>query len=185
LPSGEQGNNALFFPISGGLAGAFFPITGILEMPKPSGLSAIPQELMAKMAAMTPEQREMVMLHLKRQREVAMMSQVAATVPPESIGHTGTGLNAFASTSSPAQHQQPSQQQSSGLSVFGGSGNSLNTYGVGLSILNTMGAGLGQAQNLGATLPRPLNMGTGGRPGGPGSMQAGIGNPTMGRHGQV
>jgi hypothetical protein len=182
LPSGEQGNNALFFSVNGGLVGAFFPVNGIPEMPKPTGLPPLPPEFMAKLHAMTPEQREQVIQRIRRQREGGMMSQGTAIGTSGATGNAGNGGSPFSINSSPMQIQQPIQQQSD----IGGTGGAPPTFSGaaihppqnfagGLNIMNTMGIGYGQPQSmmgLSATLPRPLSVGAGG---GAGSMRGAAG----------
>lgn len=71
-PSGAQENNVLLFPVPPrGLAGAFFPINGIPEMPKPMTMNPfnIPQAILSQMQQFTPEQRTTIMGQLLRARQ--------------------------------------------------------------------------------------------------------------------
>jgi len=83
-PSGAQENNVVVFPIPPrGLAGAFFPINGIPEMPKPSTIPKpmamnpfnIPPAMLSQMQQFTPEQRTAIMGQLVRARQQQQQSQ--------------------------------------------------------------------------------------------------------------
>jgi hypothetical protein len=71
LPSGAQGNNVLIFPTNDQvLLGAFFPLTGIPEMPKArpasvhSPASRHGPEFFAQLQRLPPEKRDLVLAHL-------------------------------------------------------------------------------------------------------------------------
>lgn len=73
-PTGAQENNVLVFPVPPrGLVGAFFPITGIPEMPKPMPMHLfnppLPQAMLSHMQQIPPEQRHALMAQLKRVRQ--------------------------------------------------------------------------------------------------------------------
>lgn len=161
-PSGEQGSNALFFPTSQGLTGAFFPVTGLPELPKPSSIAAaLPAEVRARMQQIPPDQMELVLTQLRKHRDGA------TTNPgPTTGGAADLNINAssFGSTVNLNQKQQQSDLDGgvgSGPSIFAGNAHASNNYGGGLNMMNTMGIGLGQPQNvmgLSATLPRPVTV---------------------------
>ena len=71
LQSGTIKENALIFPMNNlGLCGAFFPLTGIPEMPQalpvvPTPAYAIPQQISSIIAQLAPEQRALVISHLR------------------------------------------------------------------------------------------------------------------------
>jgi len=85
-PSGAQENNVLVFPVPPrGLVGAFFPINGIPEMPKPS-VTLIPKSMpmnpfnlppamLSQMQQFTPEQRMTAITHLMRVRQQQQQNQ--------------------------------------------------------------------------------------------------------------
>lgn len=77
-PSGAQENNVVVFPVPPrGLVGAFFPINGIPEMPKPSAIPKttamnpfnISPAMLSQMQQFTPEQRTTIMGQLVRARQ--------------------------------------------------------------------------------------------------------------------
>ena len=77
-PSGTQENNVVVFPISPrGLVGAFFPISGIPEMPKPSAMPNpmamnpfnLPPAMLSHIQQITPEQRAVIMGQLMQARQ--------------------------------------------------------------------------------------------------------------------
>ena len=70
LPSGAQeSSNVLVFPVNGSwLAGAFYPITGIPELPKPSTGMNLPATVAAQLQKLTPEQRNQVLSQMMQQR---------------------------------------------------------------------------------------------------------------------
>ena len=80
-PSGTQENHVLVFPVSPrGLVGAFFPINGIPEMPKPSPVPKpmamnpfnLPPAVLSHMQQFTPEQRTTIMgqlMHARQQQQ--------------------------------------------------------------------------------------------------------------------
>lgn len=81
-PSGTQENNVVFFPVSPrGLVGAFFPINGIPEMPKPSAMPKptmamnqmnhfnLPPAVLSHMQQFSPEQRTTIMAQLMHARQ--------------------------------------------------------------------------------------------------------------------
>lgn len=167
-PSGEQGSNALFFPTSQGLTGAVFPVTGLPELPKPSSIAAaLPAEVRARMQQIPPDQMELLLTQLRKQRDGAMTNQGATA--SASGGATDSSINTGSFGNSLNLSQNQLQQQSdldggiagSGASTFGGNGNGSNNYGGGLNMMNTVGIGLGQPQNvtgLSATLPQPVSV---------------------------
>ena len=82
LPSGGQENNVLVFPVSNQvLLGAFFPVTGIPEMPKPHP-TAVPSTgpinntFLAQLQRLPPEHREYLIGQL-RQRNAQSMSAMS------------------------------------------------------------------------------------------------------------
>ena len=75
-PSGGQGRNVLVFPLNGaGLVGAFFPLTGLPELPKPTqglNLQGLPPNLLAQLQQMDPERRNAVMAQIMRSQQQAV-----------------------------------------------------------------------------------------------------------------
>jgi len=73
-PSGGQERNVLVFPLSGaGLVGAFFPLTGLPELPKPThsvNPQGSPSNLLAQLQQLDPERRNIVMAQFMRQRQL-------------------------------------------------------------------------------------------------------------------
>lgn len=69
LPNGVPKENVLIFPINNmGLCGAFFPLSGIPEMPKATSLSApqIPPAILNWVAQLPPEQRNPAILQIRQ-----------------------------------------------------------------------------------------------------------------------
>ncbi|KAF9463836.1 hypothetical protein BDZ94DRAFT_573851 [Collybia nuda] len=67
LPSGKHCNNVIFVALNKiGLIGAFFPRTGIPEMPKPLPPGSSQVDISTRTPPMTPEQREAVLTQIKR-----------------------------------------------------------------------------------------------------------------------
>lgn len=168
LPSGEQCNNVLFFPLPGGLAGAFFPLTGIPEVPKAgghpvAGLNSVPQEALARLQAMSPEQREMVMAQIKRQRELQLQQQQQQALANNNNGvggpssNGGGGVHGMFGMNMMAQQRQQQQQQQiqHGDLGFGGG---VPNYGGGMNMMNGMGMGQqGAMMNAGMRVPSNIN----------------------------
>lgn len=169
-PSGSQGNNVLIFPINNvGLVGAFFPLTGIPEIPKPlvslptlAGVN-LPPSIAAQLSRLTPEQRNAVMASLLRQRQ--QQTQLA------SQGGAVANMSPMALTPQYSQMQQPQQDSSGGNPGFGTNtrptGSHDNTGGMlglaaGQGVNNHMY--LGQPGAMGAGLPRPAAGGMQGVP---------------------
>ena len=156
LPSGEQSNNVLFFPMPGGLAGAFFPLTGIPEVPKAGGGHPVTgsQEALARLQAMSPEQREMVMAQLKRQREMQLQQQQVLANNNNNGGGGpngnggGGGHGMFGMNNMMAQQRQQNQHGDIG---FGGG---VPNYGGGM---NMMGMGQQGMMNAGMRVPSNIN----------------------------
>ncbi|KAF8802424.1 hypothetical protein BYT27DRAFT_7260966 [Phlegmacium glaucopus] len=83
-PSGAQENNVLVFPVPPrGLMGAFFPMNGIPEMPKPSAIP-IPKPMSinplnltmaSQLQQFSPEQRNTIVAHLMRLRQQQQSQQ--------------------------------------------------------------------------------------------------------------
>ena len=80
LPSGGQENNVLVFPVNTQvLLGAFFPVTGIPEMPK-SHLTAVPSTgslnsaLLAHLQRLPPDQREYLIGQLRQRSNAHSIS---------------------------------------------------------------------------------------------------------------
>jgi hypothetical protein len=73
-PSGGQGRNVLVFPLHGaGVVGAFFPLTGLPELPKPTqGLNpqGFPATMLAQLQQLDPERRNIVMTQFIRHRQL-------------------------------------------------------------------------------------------------------------------
>ncbi|KAF8070194.1 hypothetical protein FPV67DRAFT_1486597 [Lyophyllum atratum] len=165
-PSGEQGNNILFFPVSSGsLAGACFPVTGILEMPRSSqlmpnllGLDPNNPEFRARMSAMTPEQREQFMKHVQQQKVLHMQRQAMMAQGVGGPGNNPGTNNALAMNAMNMASHNPSQsQQQHADMAFGGNVHPSGNYG-GMGMMNTMGIGQQQAM-MAAGMPRPPNNG--------------------------
>ena len=176
-PSGEQGSNALFFPTSQGLTGAVFPVTGLPELPKPSNIAAaLPAEVRVRMQQIPPDQMELVMTQLRKQRDGAMTNQ--GTIACASGGAADSSIDtSFGSSVNLSQNQLQQQSDLDGgivggaVSMVGGNAHASNNYGGGLNVMNTAGIGLGQPQNvtgLSATLPRPVSVSGGSVHGGVG-----------------
>jgi hypothetical protein len=170
LPSGEQSNNVLFFPMPGGLAGAFFPLMGIPEVPKGAGghpvggPNSLPQEVaLARLQAMSPEQREMVMAQIKRQRELQLQQQQQALANNNNnnnnggggpSGNGGGGVHGMFGINMMAQQRQ--QQAQHGDVGFGGG--VPNYGGGGMNMMNGMGMGQqGGMMNAGMRVPSNIN----------------------------
>lgn len=67
LPSGKHCNNVIFVALNKiGLIGAFFPRTGIPEMPKPLPPGSSQVDVSTRTPPMTPEQREAVLIQIRR-----------------------------------------------------------------------------------------------------------------------
>ncbi|KAK2463483.1 hypothetical protein APHAL10511_004569 [Amanita phalloides] len=59
LPSGAQENNVLVFPVNNqALLGAFFPVTGIPELPKPQAMASLNAQVLAQFQRLPPERRD-------------------------------------------------------------------------------------------------------------------------------
>jgi len=165
LPSGDQGNNILFFPVNGAsLVGACFPVTGIPDMPKASHSNPLPldpnnPELRARLNAMTSEQREAFINQVKQQRALHLQRQAMMA---QGIGGPGNNpgannaLTAMNAMSMGHQNQQPPQQQHTDM-AFGGNVHPSGNYG-GMGMMNTMAIGQQQAM-MSASMPRPVNTG--------------------------
>ncbi|KAJ6466202.1 hypothetical protein C8R45DRAFT_1020857 [Mycena sanguinolenta] len=87
LPNGRHSNNLLIFPVQGyGLVGAFFPLTGIPDMPQPLTLSIIPNPRPPNPAATEGLQWAAAIEIYMRQYNVvippALMAQLVNVPPP-------------------------------------------------------------------------------------------------------
>ena len=73
-PSGGQGRNVLVFPLNGaGLVGAFFPLTGLPELPKPThslNPQGFPANILAQLQQLDPERRNIVMAQFIQHRQL-------------------------------------------------------------------------------------------------------------------
>ncbi|KIL67451.1 hypothetical protein M378DRAFT_159270 [Amanita muscaria Koide BX008] len=103
LPSGAQENNVLVFPMNEQvLLGAFFPVTGIPEMPKPrsTGIQTSRQgsEVLAQLQRLPPEHRDYMIARLLQQRSnpypTGNLHAHSSVVPghPQTM-HARTGQN--------------------------------------------------------------------------------------------
>jgi len=112
-PSGTQENNVVFFPVSPrGLVGAFFPINGIPEMPKPMAMNQmnpfnLPPAVLSHMQQFTPEQRTTIMAQLMHARQQQQQSQQPpnqdGSVNFEMQSHSNMGA-ALRAISNPGAH---------------------------------------------------------------------------------
>ncbi|KIM40452.1 hypothetical protein M413DRAFT_445910 [Hebeloma cylindrosporum] len=75
-PSGGQGRNVLVFPLNGaGLVGAFFPLTGLPELPKPTqptqsvNLQGLPPVIIVQLQQMNPEKRNAMISQIMRSQQ--------------------------------------------------------------------------------------------------------------------
>jgi mediator of RNA polymerase II transcription subunit 25 len=67
LPNGVLKENVLIFPINNmGLCGAFFPQSGIPEMPKATASSSIPPAIFNLIAQLPPDQRNSIIMQIKQ-----------------------------------------------------------------------------------------------------------------------
>ena len=84
-PSGAQEHNVVVFPVPPrGLVGAFFPMNGIPEMPKPSAMPKpmvmnLPPALLSHMQQFTPEQRSAIMNQLMHARQQQQQVRVRSS----------------------------------------------------------------------------------------------------------
>ncbi|KAG6917444.1 hypothetical protein DXG01_002530 [Tephrocybe rancida] len=173
LPSGEQGNNILFFPVNiNSLGAACFPVTGLPELPRPSqpqpqqmpnllALDLNNPDLRARLQAMSIEQREQFMKQFKQQRALhvqRMMSQQNAGNNP-GANNALMAMNGIPQQNQQMQQpQQQQQQQQQHLDMgFVGNVHPPGNYG-GMGMMNTMGLGQ-QQQAMMAGMPRPVNAG--------------------------
>ncbi|KAG6845413.1 hypothetical protein H0H87_009760 [Tephrocybe sp. NHM501043] len=165
LPSGEQGNNILFFPVNpSSLGAACFPERGLPELPRL--LHPQPQatpnllnidlnnpDVRARLEAMSPVQREQFMKAMQQQRVLHARRMMA-----QNAGNNGGSNNALMATTAmngTVQHQmQPQQHSDVG---FAGNVHPAGNYG-GMTMMNTMGLGQ-QQQAMMAGMPRPVNSG--------------------------
>lgn len=181
------------FPINGvGLVGAFFPLTGIPDLPKPSappggagppgnlpnGMN-FPPHVLAQLQRLSADQRTMVLAQLMRSKQQQLQQQ-------QLLAHQQAAAAGGSNTTNAMNAGQDMQQQQPQL-PFGmnthppnfGPGNNLfgaagNQGGPGSNqSMNTMG--LGQPGGGGmatAGLPRPMGGGVpGGLPGGAFSLE--------------
>ncbi|KAG5735637.1 hypothetical protein E4T56_gene6979 [Termitomyces sp. T112] len=180
LPSGDQGNNILFFPINTkGLAAACFPLTGLPELPvssRPPGqmlnLLNVNPEFRARLQALPPGQREKFLqtlnAQLTLQMQQRMMAQNAANNP--GANNALMGMNAMnlapqnqqiqqqPQQSPPPQQQQQQQQQQLPGASFVGNVHPASNYG-GMAMMNNPMA-LGQpSQPIMAGMNRPVSSG--------------------------
>jgi len=174
LPSGVHGNNVLVFPINGvGLVGAFFPLTGIPEMPKSSGGAMnvgglnLPPQIVTQLQKLTPAQRNLVLAQFLRQRQQQQLQQQQQQQHQHPHQHQHQ-----------PQHQQMQQQQDSGgLVSFGLNAQPQGDYVNMSGLLGTLGSQAGAGGNsmnsmnlaqqgmVGTGLSRPVS----------GAVQGGIG----------
>jgi hypothetical protein len=111
LPSGGQENNVLVFPVSNQvLLGAFFPATGIPEMPKPHP-TAVPPTLLAHLQRLQPEQREYLIGQLRQRSNTHSISQPHTNTDRSGFNTVGISLNG---NSSMAGVQSTGVQQQGG-----------------------------------------------------------------------
>ncbi|KAJ3562709.1 hypothetical protein NP233_g9408 [Leucocoprinus birnbaumii] len=171
LPNGPVKENVLIFPINNmGLCGAFFPLTGITEMPKGGASTSaptpqIPPQILHIIAQLPPEQRQAAVLQFRAKLAVS----------PEAA-------RAFLQALVLRQQQLQQQQQSRaamanqfglnptlsqpGSMGTGGGGGAPNAMGMmGMNTMNGMVsnpfAAMGNASNMMANMPRA---GAGGGP---------------------
>ncbi|KAG6842103.1 hypothetical protein C0991_002757 [Blastosporella zonata] len=161
LPSGEQGNNILFFPVNASsLGAACFPLTGLPELPKSRVLATIDlsnPELRARIMAMSPEQREQFSKQYKQHRALQAQQLMAQNGGNPGANNALMAMNAM--NSMPQQAQQFQQQQKPQQPpdmAFVGNVHPPGNYG-GMGMMNTMG--LGQQPAMMAGMPRPVNAG--------------------------
>jgi len=78
-PSGGQERNVLVFPLNGAaLVGAFFPLTGLPELPKPThslNPQGFPSNILAQLQQLDPERRNIVMAQFIRHRQLQQQQQ--------------------------------------------------------------------------------------------------------------
>ncbi|KAF9565425.1 hypothetical protein CPC08DRAFT_759610 [Agrocybe pediades] len=83
-PSATHSKNVLIFPFQGiGLVGAFFPVTGLPDIPRSTGQSIgptlngipIPPQIAAQLQAMTPEQRARAIAQIMQHRQQQQQHQ--------------------------------------------------------------------------------------------------------------
>lgn len=98
----------MVFPVSNQvLLGAFFPVTGIPEMPKPR----VPPALLAHLQRLQPEQREFLIGHLRQQSNAHSISQPRMNTDRSGFNTVGISLNG---NSSMAGVQSTGVQQQGG-----------------------------------------------------------------------
>lgn len=119
-PSGGQGRNLLVFPLNGaGLVGAFFPLTGLPELPKPTqglNLQGLPANILAQLQQLDPERRSAVMAQIMRkQQQVVSLSNLIVS---EGVGQFTSSY--LAQQQQQQQLQQQQQQQQQGFHASGG-----------------------------------------------------------------
>ncbi|KAG6899973.1 hypothetical protein C0993_004741 [Termitomyces sp. T159_Od127] len=172
LPSGDQGNNILFFPVKAdGLAAACFPLTGLPELPVPSRRPAQVRNLLnvdfnnpetrARLQALSPEQREHFVKAFKAQRALQMQQQQMVNAQGGGMGAVGA-MGAMGNVNV----QQQQQQQQIPDAAFGGNVHPPN-YG-GMGMMNAMGVGQ-QSPGMMGGMNRPVGNGNGMRGAMPGA----------------
>ena len=159
LQSGAMKEIALIFPMNNlGLCGAFFPLTGIPEMPQaipvvPTPAYAIPQQISSIIAQLAPEQRAIVINQLR----------LNSATSPEATANFFRML---------LRQQQQQQSRAAMANQFGlnlvqsgsmggatGSGpNTMSLMGMNMNAMNAMGS-MGNAPSMIPNVPR-----TGGGP---------------------
>ncbi|KAG6820976.1 hypothetical protein H0H93_008605 [Arthromyces matolae] len=181
LPSGEQGNNILFFAHNGNLAAACFPMSGLPDMPvssnprppqmQPNQLKQLmttnfnTPEFRAKYETMSLEQKDQVHKLLKQQQVLRMFAvQNLANNPGSNnaMTHMNDLLGQQSQQQQQHQQQQQQQQQQQTASVpdmpqsFIGNAQPPANYAA-MGMLNSMG--IGSQQGMMGGMNRPNNAG--------------------------
>ncbi|KAF9024920.1 hypothetical protein BDZ89DRAFT_1135743 [Hymenopellis radicata] len=164
LPSGSRNPGCLIFPIPGSLVGAFFPVDGIPEMPRPPIAMALSPQVEQQLAKMSADERNMFMAQyvarLKAQQAMSNPGGMqAGGMPPGMNGlHFGMPKGNNMNSSLPSYMgaggmQQQQQQHQPGMSMPPNAG-AMNMMNFGLP-------NMGQPQQA-AGLPRPMQPNLGG-----------------------
>lgn len=143
LQSGAIKENALIFPINNiGLCGAFFPLTGIPEMPQASPVAPtpgypIPQQISSIIAQLPPEQRAVVINQLRL--NLATSPEATANFFRVLLRQQQQQQNRAAMA-----HQfglNPNLVQSGSMAGATGSGpNTMSMMGMNMNAMNAMGS---------------------------------------------
>ncbi|KAF9000740.1 hypothetical protein BDQ17DRAFT_1359462 [Cyathus striatus] len=163
-PSGAQENNVLIMAMNAGLIGAFFPLTGIPEMPKPSNptaplpltqLTGLPPQLVAQLQPLNNEQRMQYLAQYVQQKQ--MQARQAEQVQNNSsqsqvnpLMMMSQGINS--ATQPNSAHSQP---------IYGNMGGMSGHVGmqVGSNGNNAMSLGPGHANNIASVQSRSIGGG--------------------------